>query len=139
MEILTIIGYALGVGGAVLILTSKVKSDNLADLKERVAILENEREELRNLLTAERETAQAQHISNQKAIAKLEGQVELYRDLQLKSIAETNKAILDTLKGSAKVAETAQADGGLLVKTKDSNPLIVKTKEEKPLDVKKPK
>lgn len=135
MDILTIIGYALGVGGAVLILTSKVKSDNLADLKERVAILEKEREE-----------AKAQHLENQKAIANLEGQLATYKEIPLKEIASTltsleasNQNIYDTLRGSAKIAKDASEDGGLLVKTKPTNPLMVQTKESKPLDVKKPK
>lgn len=135
MDVLTIIGYALGVGGAVLILTSKVKSDNLADLKERVGILEKEREEARE-----------QHLENQKAIANLEGQLATYKEIPLKSIAETllelktsNQNIYDTLRGSAKIAKDASEDGGLLVKTKPTNPLMVQTKESKPLDVKKPK
>ena len=73
-----IIGFGALVAGAVLILMSKVKTDNLNDLKERVAILEQEREEARK-----------QHVENQKAIAHLEGQLATYKEIPLKSIAKS--------------------------------------------------
>ena len=41
---ITISGYVSLVVGAVLVLMSKVKTDNLNDLKERVEILEKERQ-----------------------------------------------------------------------------------------------
>lgn len=44
--------------------------------------------------------------------------------------AKSNKEILDTLQGSAALAKEAQADGGLLVKTKSDNPLDVKPVED---------
>ena len=72
---------------------SKVKTDNLKDLKERVAILENEREQARQ-----------QHMENQKAIANLEGQLKTYKEIPLKQIAASlselsisNNRILDAL------------------------------------------
>lgn len=46
------------------------------------------------------------------------------------STAKSNQDILSTLQGSAKAAKAAQADGGLLVKTKVDNPLDVKPVEE---------
>lgn len=101
---------------------SKVKNENIADLKDRVGILEKERDEARK-----------QHLENQKAISNLEGQLATYKEIPLKSIAgsleeltKSNTAILETLMGSARVAEHAQLDGGLLVKTKLENPLAVK-------------
>lgn len=128
MTALEIIGYAGYVVGAVIILASKTKSDNMNDLKDRVVILENERKEARE-----------QHIDNQKAIANLEGQLSTYKEIPLKSIAtsleslpkivEGNQHILDTLQHSALIAQDASQDGGLLVKTKKSNPLDVKVKE----------
>lgn len=106
---------------------SKVKNENLKDLQDRVDILEKERE-----------LSRLQHLENQKAIAHLEGQLATYKEIPLKSIAnslekltESNTAILETLKGSAVVAREAQAEGGLLVKTKESNPLDVKPVEDK--------
>lgn len=104
------------------VVRSKVKNENIKDLLDRVAILEKERDE-----------ARLQHVENQKAIANLEGQLSTYKEIPLKSIAdslvmltESNNNILETLRGSAKIAKDAQGDGGLLVKTKVDNPLDVK-------------
>lgn len=120
---------------------AKVKNENIKDLITRVDILEKERIELKDSLNSERAAAAEQHLASQKAIAKLEGQVELYKDLQLESIAshlvsldETNAQILNTLKGSAKIAaddKKAQGNGGVLVKTEEDNPLDVKPIENK--------
>lgn len=94
---ISIIGYMIGVAGAVTIIFSKVKTDNLNDLKERVSILEQEREESRR-----------QHIENQKAISNLEGQLATYKEIPLKSIAKSldelsksNGLILKRLEKSA--------------------------------------
>lgn len=92
-----IIGFGALVAGSVLILMSKVKTSNLNDLKERVSILEQEREEARR-----------QHIENQKAISNLEGQLATYKEIPLKSIAKSldelsksNTSILKRLEISA--------------------------------------
>lgn len=122
MDVVTILGYAVGVVGAILALTSKTKSDNLADLKQRVEILEKERE-----------YAKEQHVENLKSIANLEGQLKTYKDIPLRGIdsslaklAESNDEILRTLQGSAEIAENASKSGGLLVHTTDKRPLAVK-------------
>lgn len=108
------------------VVRSKVKQENINDLKDRVSILEKERDE-----------ARLQHIENQKAIANLEGQLATYKEIPLKSIAnsleeltKSNESILGSLRSSAVLAKNAQADGGLLVKTKVDNPLDVKPVEE---------
>lgn len=95
-----ILAYTSLVIGAVLILKSKIKTDNLKDLKERVEILEKERE-----------FARQQHVENQKAISNLEGQLSTYKEIPLKQIAdslgklsESNSNILEVLKGSAVIA-----------------------------------
>lgn len=103
---LSILGYFIGVVGAVTIIFSRVKNENLRDLKERVSILEGERIEYKQLLEAEREQSRQQHVANSKAIAALEKEVEIYKDLQLSSIATTNKQILETLQNSAAVLLT---------------------------------
>lgn len=97
---LSIIGYLVGVAGAITVVFSKVKTDNLNDLKERVEILEKEREEARK-----------QHIENQKAISNLEGQLATYKEIPLKSIAKSldelsksNNLILNRLEKSAVLA-----------------------------------
>lgn len=94
---LSIIGYLVGVAGAITVVFSKIKTDNLNDLKERVAILENEREEARR-----------QYQENQKAISSLEGQLATYKEIPLKSIAKSldelsksNNLILNRLEKSA--------------------------------------
>lgn len=122
------------------VVRSKVKNENIKDLKDRVAILEEQRKENRELIERERDESRKQHLENQKAIANLEGQLATYKDIPLKSIAQSletlpklvssNEEILETLKGSAKIAKSAQANGGLLVKTKVDNPLDVKPVEE---------
>ena len=130
---ITISGYVSLVVGAVLVLMSKVKTDNLNDLKERVEILEKEREDARE-----------QHIENQRAISNLEGQLKTYKEIPLKSIAssleklakttrmteKSNSLILEALRKSAVIAESSSHDGGLLVKTKKNNPLAVEVKGE---------
>lgn len=125
MTPLAIIGYGAGVVGAVLTLMSKVKNDNLSDLKERVGILEKEREDARQL-----------HLENQKAIANLDGQLKTYKQIPLKKIADSldslsqsNAQILSVLENSAVIAEATASDGGLLVKTEAKNPLDVVVKE----------
>ena len=123
---ISVLGYLVGVAGAITIIFSRVKTENLNDLKDRVEILEKELLYSRQQLEKEQQEARKQHIVNQKAIAKLEGQVEIYKDLQLDSIASTNRKILDVLESSALIAKDTAGDGGLLVKTKEENPLDVK-------------
>lgn len=100
LNILSLVAMAVV---AFYVVRSKVKDENLNDLKERVAILEKEREE-----------ARTQHLENQKAIANLEGQLKTYKDIPLKSIAtslealpsimNSNNLILTTLQNSALIA-----------------------------------
>jgi hypothetical protein len=85
---------------------SKVKKDNYNDLKERVDILEKERDE-----------ARIQHLENQKAIANLEGQLKTYKEIPLKQIATSlselslsNGQILSVLQNSANVAAKDKAE-----------------------------
>lgn len=117
MTAIEIVGYAGYIIGAVVILFSKTKSDNIKDLLERVGILEKERE-----------YAREEHIKNKEAIKYLEGQLSTYKEIPLKSIAaslealpkivESNQKIFDTLNSSAHIAIAEAQDGGLLVKTK---------------------
>lgn len=100
---------------------SKIKSENYNDLKERVAILEKDRE-----------YAREQHIVNQKSIAHLEGQLKTYKDIPLQRIdqslhllTKSNASILETLKSSAKIMKHEADTGGMLVKNKGSAPLEI--------------
>ena len=147
MDLLTIIALGLALVGGYYGVRSKVKDDNLRDLKDRVSILENERkltqddrekerQAFHQELAQEREIRNKLHLENQKAISNLEGQLATYKEIPLKSIAESlqaiptlvasNQKILDTLTGSASIAKDEQAAGGLLVKTERANPLDVK-------------
>lgn len=124
---ITISGYISLVFGAVFVLMSKVKTDNLNDLKQRVDILEKElqftrverdkeKETYRKYLNEEIKTRQEMHLQNQKSISNLEGQLATYKEIPLKSIAsslqalsnllDSNNQILETLKGSAIIAAT---------------------------------
>lgn len=125
--VISVAGYVSLVIGAVLVLMSKVKTDNLNDLKQRVEILENERKlteedrekerkAFRKELEVERESSRKQHLENKEAIANLTGQLTTYKEIPLKSIAtslealpqimNSNSLILETLKGSALIAAT---------------------------------
>lgn len=92
---------------------SKVKRDNYNDLKERVYILESERDEARQ-----------QHLDNQKAIANLQGQLKTYKEIPLQRIdkslsllAESNSMILKTLQNSALIAATDKLEHTTTEKT----------------------
>lgn len=119
----SIIGYAVGLAGVALTVFSRVKNENLKDLKDRVDILEKEREQ-----------ARSQHLESQKAISALEGKLEAYKEIPLKFIPEalaqlikSNALILESLQKSALIAEGDAHDGGLLVQTEQ--PLKVKNVE----------
>ena len=94
MTAIDVIGYAGYVIGAVVILFSKTKSDNIKDLIERVSILEKEREYARN-----------QNLENQKAIANLEGQLNTYKDIPLGSIADSLKSLPTIMASNQKILE----------------------------------
>lgn len=115
---ITISGYIALAMGAALSLMSKVKNDNLSDLKDRVDILEKELKYAHN-----------QHVDNQKAISNLEGQLQTYKEIPLKSIAsslealprimESNTQILETLKGSALIAASDRSSTGTTQKVQE--------------------
>jgi hypothetical protein len=124
MTLIEIIGYIGYVVGAVIILSSKTKTDNIKDLLQRVEILEKERIDARE-----------QHLENQKAISNLEGQLASYKEIPLKSIANSldilttsNKEILKVLQDSAVIAK-AEAKRAKVVKTEHDHPLEVEIKE----------
>ena len=123
--VISIGGYLVGVAGATVMLFSRVKTENLKDLQERVRILESERSEARE-----------QHVANREAIGALQGKLDAYKEVPLKFIPEaleqlikSNNLILETLQKSAATLSTEKHGGGLLVKTKGKKPLDVKVKE----------
>jgi len=109
----------LVIGGAVAILASRLKNENLKDLKERVEILEKERNESRG-----------EHITNKEAIANLQGKLDAYKEIPLKFIPEaleqlikSNNLILQTLQQSAGIVKDEAEQGGLLVHTQEPVPV----------------
>lgn len=100
-ELLQILGVILAVGAGAAILignvfyvlrsqTGKIQKEQLQQLKVEVA------------------TCEAKHQNSQKDIHRLQGQIDVLKDIPLKdinkdiaNISKTNKQILDTLKTSA--------------------------------------
>ena len=100
-ETLQILGTVLAVGAGAAILignifyvlrsqTGKIQKEQLHQLKEEIA------------------TCEAKHQDSQKDIHRLQGQIDVLKDIPLKdinrdiaNISKTNKQILDTLKTSA--------------------------------------
>lgn len=124
MNPIEIIGYIGYVVGAVIILSSKTKSDNIKDLMQRVEILEKERVDARE-----------QHLENQKAISNLEGQLASYKEIPLRSIADSlqgitasNREILHVLQTSAGIAKR-KSKQAVVVETNPEHPLEVNVKE----------
>ena len=72
-------------------------------------------------------------IEWKEAIADLNGQIKVYKELPLRELAdgikavqEINNKILQRMEDSATALSAEKYDGGLLVKTKDGTPLEVK-------------
>lgn len=121
---------ALGIAGAVFSFlryanyktTVKLQNDNIKALQDSTGILQSD-------LNASKKD----HVEALKLIANLQGQLQTYKELPLKSIAASldnlvgsNDKILQRLETSAIIAADSVADEGLLVHTNDSNPLAVK-------------
>lgn len=102
-ELLQILGVVLAVGSGAAILvgnvfyvlrsqTGKIQKEQLHQLKEEIA------------------TCEAKHQDSQKAIHRLQGQIDVLQNIPLKdinrdiaSIEKTNKQILDTLQTTSKI------------------------------------
>lgn len=123
---------ALGIVGAVFSFlryanyktTVKLQNDNIKALQDQTQILKAE-------LAGSRED----HIEALKLISNLQGQLQTYKEIPLKSIAaslenlaDSNNRILQRLETSAIIAADSVAEDGLLVHTDDKNPLAVKDK-----------
>lgn len=125
----------------------KIIGGTNALLKEQNAILTEQNITLKTQLKTtidlhnqEKKEWGARHQESLTEISKLQGKVETLTALPLNKIDNTlkeftsfgekfvksNDKILKQLQISAKVAKNAQSDGGLLVKTKETNPLDVK-------------
>jgi hypothetical protein len=124
------------IGGSILYARNRIPQQNVQNLtaltdtyEKRIAALESELKDNHNL-----------QLQNVAAIADLQGQVKVYKELPLQELADgikevvriskdnalSNQQILETLQQSASTLSNEKHDGGLLVKTRDGSPLEVK-------------
>jgi hypothetical protein len=124
------------IGGSILYARNRIPQQNVQNLtaltntyEKRIKALEDELRDNHKL-----------QLQNVSAIADLQGQVKVYKELPLRELADginevvkisrdnalSNQHILETLQESAIALSTEKHDGGLLVKTKDGSPVEVK-------------
>lgn len=123
MDLFDWTGYLALVGGAILVIFSRVPKQTIADQRELINTLQEQRKADKEQADARIKALEDQHtqdlknhLENSKAIAELQGQVKIYKELALNdlassmsSIAETNKQILELLSASTIVKDTNKA------------------------------
>jgi len=111
MDPLSIIGYIVGVGGGIAILFSRIPKQTITNYEQLTTALKGRIEALEEQSKVDHQN----HLENIKAIADLQGQIKVYKELPLqamakamqdisdvnKVIAQSNEIILKTLKESA--------------------------------------
>lgn len=111
MDPLSIIGYIVGVGGGIAILFSRIPKQTITNYEQLTTALKGRIEALEEQSKVDHQN----HLENIKAIADLQGQIKVYKELPLqamakamqdisdvnKVIAKNNEMILKTLKESA--------------------------------------
>lgn len=114
MDPISLIGYVVGIGGGILALFSRIPKQTITNYEQlsvaqekRIAVLEEQSK-----------VDHKNHLENIKAIADLQGQIKVYKELPLremakamqdisdgnKAIAESNRQILISLQSSAMIA-----------------------------------
>ena len=134
VEIISWIIGIVGIGGGVFSflrynnykVTVQLQNDSIKALQDNKIITDEA------LAKAHLEIKELQ-IDSASKIGELTGQVKLYRDLNLKDIAEALSVIS---KSNAKILSTLQASAVILSSEKHGAGLLVKTVETQPLDVK---
>lgn len=120
MNPIAIVGYISLAVSAILTLFSRIPKQTIENQKELIDTYEKRLKSLED----QRELDRKQHIDNVKAIAELQGQIKVYKELPLqemadamkqisdvnKTIAESNQEILKTLKSSALIAAEDRVD-----------------------------
>lgn len=115
MDPISIIGYISLILGSVLAIFSRIPKQTIENQKELIATYEKRLKALED----QREEDKKQHIDNVKAIAELQGQIKVYKELPLnemakamqeisevnKTIANSNKRILKALEAHSIVPE----------------------------------
>ena len=143
MDMVPIIGYGAGVFGLIAVVTSAFIVVKGTTAKTTI----DQQKELIDVLTASKAEQKsqiseltAQHIEAMKAISNLQGQIDVLKSIPLvnidttlkeivkfnKVLTESNAKILSTLQTSATTLSNEKHDGGLLVKTIETQPLDVK-------------
>lgn len=114
MDPISVIGYISLIVGSVLALFSRLPKQTIANQKDLIETYEKRLKALEDQKDEDRK----QHIENVKAIAELQGQIKVYKELPLqemaqamqqisevnKTIAKSNEQILITLNKSALIA-----------------------------------
>jgi predicted phage tail protein len=114
MDPISIIGYIVGIGGGILALFSRIPKQTITNQKELIDTYEKRI----TALEQQKEEDHKTQLENVRAIADLQGQIKVYKELPLremaramqeisevnKTIAESNTEILKTLRGSALIA-----------------------------------
>ena len=142
-----IIGIIVIVGGTLLYWKSRVPAQTIKNLQasnDSYVELDRAREASVAALKKQIEDNEDKHREEVKAfvrqIGELTGQIQVYKELPLRELADgikqvveltkdnatSNQQILETLRESATTLSSEKRDGGLLVKTKDGTPLEVK-------------
>lgn len=114
MDPISVIGYIALVVGSILALFSRLPKQTIQNQKDLIETYEKRLKALEDQKDEDRK----QHIENVKAIAELQGQIKVYKELPLQemaqamqkislvneTIAKSNEQILSTLKNSALIA-----------------------------------
>lgn len=120
MDPLSIIGYIALVIGAILTIFSRLPKQTIENQKDLIETYEKRLKALEDQSAEDRKN----HLEQVKAIADLQGQIKVYKELPLqematamqeisrvnKGIAESNTEILRTLKSSAVIAAVDRSE-----------------------------
>ena len=114
MDPISLIGYVVGIGGGILALFSRIPKQTITNY-EQLSVAQEKRIKA---LEDQSKVDHKNHLENIKAIADLQGQIKVYKELPLremakamqdisdgnKAIAESNRQILISLQSSAMIA-----------------------------------
>lgn len=114
MDPISLIGYVVGIGGGILALFSRIPKQTITNY-EQLSVAQEKRIAA---LEEQSKVDHKNHLENIKAIADLQGQIKVYKELPLqemakamqdisdgnKAIAESNRQILLSLQRSAMIA-----------------------------------
>lgn len=103
MDPISLIGYVVGIGGGILALFSRIPKQTITNY-EQLSVAQEKRIAA---LEEQSKVDHKNHLENIKAIADLQGQIKVYKELPLQEMAkaiESNRQILLSLQRSAMIA-----------------------------------